>query len=290
VSNANRTSDQIRGNSVERIVDNDEISFRTQATEPFSGASGPSGTHHEKFCRGCSRWLKGEEFSLKDSARMWLRSRCRACCRARSQKHYRRMKPAYIQRNRRRKPALSESAAAFVLSFLADHACALCGEEDPIVLEFNHLDLATKSGNISEMIQAGTSVRRLRLEIAKCEVLCANCHQRHTISTARAHYKLALSTRAPSWRLAANRRNASIALERLAAATCLDCRLADSLVLQFDHRPDEIKVKDIGWFISSGSALRHVIAEMAKCDVRCANCHRRRTATERGLFRALANA
>jgi hypothetical protein len=239
VGRANRTSDHITGDSVERIVENDETSCRTQATEPFSGASGPSGTHYEKFCRGLLRWLNREEFSLKDSARMWLRSRCRACCRARSQKHYRRMKPAYIQRNRRRKPVLREAAAAFVLSFLVDHACALCGEEDPVVLEFNHLDPATKSGNISEMIQAGTSVRRLRLEIAKCEVLCANCHQRHTISTARAHYKLALSTRAPSWRLAANRRNASFALERLATATCLDCRLADPLVLQFDHRPGE---------------------------------------------------
>lgn len=134
----------------------------------------------------------------------------------------------------------------------------------------------------------GESKSRLTAEMAKCEVLCANCHQRHTTFAKGAHYKLVQSTRGPSWRLAANRRNAAYVLERLFAASCQDCRLADPMVLQFDHRPGEIKVKDIAWFISSGSALRHLAEELLKCDVRCANCHRRSTATDRGWFRALA--
>jgi hypothetical protein len=74
--------------------------------------------------------------------------------------------------------------------------------------------------------------------------------------------------------VAANRRNAAFVLERLAAASCVDCGVADPLVLQFDHRPGQIKVMDIGRFISSGSALRLLAAELVKCDVRCANCHR----------------
>ena len=62
--------------------------------------------------------------------------------------------------------------------------------------------------------------------------------------------------------------------------------LADPLVLQFDHRPGEARVKDIGWFISSGRRVGLLVAELAKSDVRCANCHRRRTAEERSWFRA----
>jgi hypothetical protein len=88
----------------------------------------------------------------------------------------------------------------------------------------------------------------------------------------------------PSFRLAANVRNARLVLERLANATCLDCGEADALVLQFDHRGE--KIHDIGWFVSSGSPARRVADELDKCDVRCANCHRRRTAKVRGWFRA----
>lgn len=243
-----------------------------------------------KFCHGCKTWHAVGEFSFKDAARRLLRSKCRRCCRERSRRHYVLNKTAYLQRNRRRKPLDRRVAAETVLQYLREHPCARCGETDPVVLEFNHLEPQAKLANVSEMIQEGVSKSRLAAEIAKCEVLCANCHQRHTISARRAHYKIVASTRGPSWRLAANRRNGGYVLKRLSTASCVDCGLTDPLVLQFDHRAGEVKVKDIGWFISSGSALRHLAAELLKCDVRCANCHRRRTAIERGWFRALASA
>jgi hypothetical protein len=173
-----------------------------------------------------------------------------------------------------------------VLAFLMEHPCAACGEADPVVLEFNHLDPASKVGNISELTNAGFSVARLRREIDNCEVLCANCHQRHTISAKPAHYKLLASSRGPSWRMAANHRNPEFVLERLGQSACVDCGLADVLVLQFDHTPEAVKVKDIGWFVSSDSRLELLAMELKKCEVRCANCHRRRTALERGWFTA----
>ena len=157
-----------------------------------------------------------------------------------------------------------------------------------MVLEFNHIDPASKSGNISEMIRSGASVRGLQVEIGKCEVLCANCHQRHTITGRTAHYKIVASTVGPSWRQAANGRNAALVLEHLRSAACADCRIADPLILQFDHRPGGGKAKDIGWYVSSGSRAGLLIAELAKCDVRCANCHRRRTALALAWFRARA--
>jgi hypothetical protein len=242
----------------------------------------------DKFCHGCARWLNRNEFSFKDPTRRTPRSRCRACCRERSRRHYRNMKGTYLERNRRKKPVLREAAANFVHSFLLQHPCVHCGEEDPVVLEFNHLDPASKSGNVSEMVRTGTSVRRLRVEIAKCEVLCANCHQRHTAASKAAHYKTVVSECGPSWRQAANRRNAALVLEHLRNAACINCGTADPIVLQFDHRHGEAKVKDIGWYVSSGSRISRLADELAKCDVRCANCHRRRTAQARGWFRARA--
>lgn len=66
----------------------------------------------------------------------------------------------------------------FVLEYLRKHPCCTCGECDPVVLEFNHLE--GKEGNISDMIKQGRSIINLQAEMDKCEVLCANCHRRHT--------------------------------------------------------------------------------------------------------------
>lgn len=61
-----------------------------------------------------------------------------------------------------------------------------------------------------------------------------------------------------------------------AAHPCVDCGETDLLVLEFDHLRD--KRMNIGTMISSGCQLDQIFAEIEKCEVVCANCHRRRTA------------
>ena len=130
------------------------------------------------------------------------------------------------------------------------------------------------------MIRDCVSKARLAAEIAKCEALCANSQQRHTNSSKLAQYKLGALTHGPAWRVAENRRNAAFVLDWLRGARCIDGDIADPLVLPFDYRPREVKVKDVGWFVSSGSRLGLLKDELTKCDVRCANCHHQRTARE----------
>jgi hypothetical protein len=62
---------------------------------------------------------------------------------------------------------------------------------------------------------------------------------------------------------------------------CADCGEKDPIVLEFDHRDPEKKVDDVsaGWY--RGWSKSKLLAEMKKCDVVCANCHRRRTAAAR---------
>ena len=76
-------------------------------------------------------------------------------------------------------------------------------------------------------------------------------------------------------------------VEYLRAHPCVDCREPDIIVLQFDHRRD--KSFDVGSMIAAGASWSRVAAEIAKCDVRCANCHARKTALDRG-YRKLAAA
>jgi len=55
------------------------------------------------------------------------------------------------------------------------------------------------------------------------------------------------------------------------------CGETDPLVLQFDHRDGTTKIDTVGTMVNRAN-WNTLLAEIAKCDVRCANCHRLRTA------------
>lgn len=65
---------------------------------------------------------------------------------------------------------------------------------------------------------------------------------------------------------------------------CVDCGETDPVVLQFDHVWGE-KSFAIASVVGSGFSVAKIEAEIAKCQVRCANCHFRKTAKERGWYR-----
>lgn len=72
-----------------------------------------------------------------------------------------------------------------LMQFLTQHPCVDCGETDPTVLDFDHLPGAAKRFTISRAVGASTrSWRAIAEEMAKCEVVCANCHRRRTASRA----------------------------------------------------------------------------------------------------------
>lgn len=62
------------------------------------------------------------------------------------------------------------------------------------------------------------------------------------------------------------------------AAGCADCgiRSEHPEIYDFDHRPDQPKVNNISTLITKGTD-EELDAEIAKCDIVCANCHRIRT-------------
>ncbi|MBV9232144.1 MAG: hypothetical protein JOZ18_22730 [Chloroflexi bacterium] len=54
--------------------------------------------------------------------------------------------------------------------------CADCGERHPATLHFHHLNSEDKLFDISEAVNKGFSMGKVKKEIEKCIVLCANCH------------------------------------------------------------------------------------------------------------------
>lgn len=64
----------------------------------------------------------------------------------------------------------------FVKRYKSFCGCKICGEKDSIVLDLHHLSASTKDADPSSLY--GKSRERLKTEIRKCVVLCANCHRR----------------------------------------------------------------------------------------------------------------
>lgn len=73
--------------------------------------------------------------------------------------------------------------------------------------------------------------------------------------------------------------------EHLRTHPCVDCGESDRVLLDFDHRDRSLK-RGIVSRLARGATASTVLAEIEKCDVRCGNCHRRRTATQLNWRRA----
>jgi hypothetical protein len=54
--------------------------------------------------------------------------------------------------------------------------CTDCGERHPATLQFHHLNSEDKTFAIGKAVNRGFSLDRIKKEMQKCIVLCANCH------------------------------------------------------------------------------------------------------------------
>jgi hypothetical protein len=67
---------------------------------------------------------------------------------------------------------------------------------------------------------------------------------------------------------------------------CVDCPEKDPVVLEFDHVRGT-KLQNISVMIQTGYSLDTIQKEIDKCEVRCANCHRKKTAHQLGYYKYL---
>jgi hypothetical protein len=132
-----------------------------------------------KRCCACGETKPIGEFAWRRKALGQHDSHCRPCRSEYGKWHYRANRQKYIEAEARRKRARNEERMRRLIEYFQSHPCTDCGETDPMVLEFDHL------GNKSFAISQGFSGRNWQTilnEMAKCEVVCANCHRRRTAS------------------------------------------------------------------------------------------------------------
>jgi hypothetical protein len=82
----------------------------------------------------------------------------------------------------RKKKKISKSAkqrkrnATWLAKYKANCYCERCSEGHTACLEFHHV--GNKTITVSGAVRRGWSISRIMKEIAKCTVLCANCHRK----------------------------------------------------------------------------------------------------------------
>jgi hypothetical protein len=198
--------------------------------------------------------------------------------------YYAKNRDAEIERVMRRQQA--------TLAWLRDLRrvpCLDCGGTfPPHVMDFDHRDPKQKLFNVTGS-RAMLMVRsKLEAEIAKCDIVCANCHRIRTYAAfnrgdirAAAFYPRADEGTPKQQRSRVKWHRARTAhmqvLRTLRERPCLDCgKSFPWYVMQFDHRDPSGKkatVPDLAGRVSTSRLLE----EIAKCDIVCTNCHRDRT-------------
>jgi hypothetical protein len=217
-------------------------------------------------CSRCKEMLPASAFNRhgRGGRQWWCRECFKSYFRERGEKHLEQVKAG----KRRR----SAEARSIVRRYLENTPCSDCGEADSLVLEFDHL--RDKRAAVSWLRVNAAGCRALLDEIAKCEVVCANCHRRRTARRA-GWWRLDPDSEPPPSLSRCEIRNARHMFAALRASACVDCGESDLVVLDFDHVGR--KRATVTKLAYQGCSLQRLDEEISMCEVRCANCHRRRT-------------
>lgn len=113
-----------------------------------------------KLCRYCKKEYPEEFFgvALTTKDKVYHRHKCKDC---------------YKQTKKR----LLERRKSWIDKYKSDGACIRCGIKDYRVLDFHHPDGNNKEFSISSAHADKYGLERIKGEIKKCVLLCANCHR-----------------------------------------------------------------------------------------------------------------
>ena len=126
-----------------------------------------------KVCTICKTEKDISNFSYRDKSKNKFQSNCKECQKEYDKNHY--FKDSRKKSIRMAAKKYSSKSKDFVNEYKKTHKCIICGEDRWYVLEFHHK--SEKIFNLANAGRNGISVTKLKEEIDKCDILCANCHR-----------------------------------------------------------------------------------------------------------------
>lgn len=127
----------------------------------------------KKVCSTCKEEKNTSDFRKDKTKPDGYQPRCKVCARSSIKSAY---MEKYADKVRHRDKANRERNAALLLEYKKQHPCRVCGETEPICLDFHHLDPSEKEFSVGQ--EGQRSWKQLDNEISKCVILCANCHRK----------------------------------------------------------------------------------------------------------------
>ncbi len=105
-----------------------------------------------KTCPTCKLEQPNSEYNKNCRKKDGLQNTCKTCNKLSSRKHYLNNKDKVKAAVRARNIRVTDESKKVVYDYLLTHPCVDCGEDDPIVLEFDHIDPETKVAAIAKLI------------------------------------------------------------------------------------------------------------------------------------------
>lgn len=132
----------------------------------------------KKLCYRCREIKSVIEYNKNYCRIDGLQSWCRECNRQKSKAYYAdnasRQKVAVSKRKKQQYKLIR----ARIDELKRQNPCVLCGEKEPVCLDFHHKDPKQKVVSISQMAKLNWGFEKVELEIKKCVMLCSNCHRK----------------------------------------------------------------------------------------------------------------
>src|SRR5688572_12157076 len=132
--------------------------------------------------RTCSRCKAAKPLAaFKPKGSHGWQAYCASCQAAYRRQHYQANKQTYVEKAKRSAAVRRAIVRDIIQKAKEGKSCADCKQAyQPWVLQFDHLDASDKEAAVANLAARGASVARVLIEIAKCEIVCANCHAERT--------------------------------------------------------------------------------------------------------------
>lgn len=126
-----------------------------------------------KTCSTCKNEKEAHQFR-KDKSRVdGLQSYCRDCAKSLQARMYRNNPDKFKAKTEHRR----QEKLTFITFLRTSLKCCHCEEDNGACLDFHHADESQKEFSIAHALTR--SAAKVKSELLKCIVLCANCHRKH---------------------------------------------------------------------------------------------------------------
>jgi len=220
------------------------------------------------ICIKCGKSKSIENFYKKTNKN--INTKCKDCCVKYQRNKYKNNKYKFKELNKNNRIKLAQQ-----VDKLKVKPCVDCGNiYEQFCMDFDHIN-NNKIASISLMVHNTWSIKNIKKEINKTELVCVLCHKTRTyLRCIKSSNKIIL-------------RNANF-INSFKPTHCPICNQQRELwQMEFDHIKG-IKKAPISTLVSGRYSLTTIEKEMGKCQIICSLCHRRKTFKE-GNYKNYSN-